>query len=138
MTDSMMADAARILEEIRPELDRNAAEADPVVPSFTEEAFEAAEQAEPSADASAILERLAFLEQENAHLRTIAGQATEQATLALAMLNEQPQVDVLSELEALKADLRDEQIRELHREISAFRREVRRRSLPWWRKLFVR
>jgi hypothetical protein len=140
----MMADAVRLMEELGPELEQNAAEAEPVAPPAYTADFEA-EVTEPSVDVdasvSAIFSRLAELEAENASLKSIALDATNQLTAAVSLIPALPQNELalLEEVRTLiQQEMKDEQIRDLRLEVERFRKDVRRRESPWWKRVFGR
>ena len=148
----MMADAVRLMEELGPELEQNAAEAEPLAPPAYTADFEGfdevetvSEVTEPSVDVdasvSAIFSRLAELEAENASLKSILAEATNQLAAAVALIPALPQNELalLEEVRTLiQKEMRDEQIRELRLEVERFRKDVRRRESPWWKRVFGR
>ena len=83
---------------------------------------------------AAIGDRLAALEQENAQLRQVAWEATQQAKAALELLSYQPPTpaaDLLAVFAELRQEILNGQIAELRREVLEFRRSLRKK--PWWR-----
>lgn len=133
--------AKQLYKELRPRLEADS-EADspsaaiepdfqPQTPEFTD-APHIENYSVPVSEYPAQL--IADLEAENLELKRLAVAAIEQARQAFELMPAQPpsEQDLLTELAALAADLRESEIAECKREVQAFRRELRRRHRRWW------
>lgn len=104
---------------------------------YEPEYVEPAGSAETTEYADNTANLIAALSAENAELRRATAEAVNQTREALELTAYQTPPDVISELDALRAELWNDQLESIRLEIVAFRKSIKR-SRSWWRRLFSR